>query len=211
MTVRLITLLLIGGCYIERSTSLGAAELSLSASDSGEAADDTGRASAGASITDVSGLETDTHSASDASTVELCLSISIEGPDCAEWVTARRAEEDAACGLASASDGELWAYRAGWVAAPIAERSGEFGMLCGEMEAVPGDVLHVNGRFVNRSGEVPMDYGGEWWWCANWYGVGARIGVATIDGTAANTELLPGESGGGLSVKRVHFERRAHL
>ncbi|MCK6502487.1 matrixin family metalloprotease [Myxococcota bacterium] len=129
--------------------------------------------------------------------VELCLNInSSSGYSCADWVSDGAGVEDESCDLDYAEDGELWVYEEGWDGAPVASDGGSFTELCATIEAESGDVFYVNGRFENTDSEVPILYGGEWWWCANWYGVGAYTGTFTVDGVAVTPTLYDPGTGG---------------
>ena len=50
--------------------------------------------------------------------------------------------------------------------------------------------------FYNTRAEVPLNFDGKWWWCANWGNVGARSGTFTIDGVVATTTVIDQHNGG---------------
>jgi hypothetical protein len=142
-------------------------------------------------------FEISSDATADDGEVEFCVSIdSSSGYACADWVTDGAGVEDESCDLDYAQDGELWIYAEGWDSSPVASDSSSFTELCATVAAESGDILYVNGRFENTDSEVPILYGGEWWWCANWYGVGATAGTFTIDGLAVTPTLYDPGTGG---------------
>ncbi len=126
--------------------------------------------------------------------VTLCVQIdSTSGYSCDTWVSTASGVAGASCDLDGADNGELWVQSAGWVDSPIGQANGAFSEVCGQVSADSGDVLVVNGDFDNTDGETPATH---WWWCANWYGVGATAGSFTVDGVVVAPSVVGNGVGG---------------
>ena len=143
------------------------------------------------------GIDDDCDNSTGEGCVELCININNNsGYDCKDWVSDSSGIAGASCDLDYAQDGELWIFSDGWDSSPVATDANSFTELCATTDGESGDVLYVNGRFENTMGEIPLLYGGEWWWCANWYGDGAAAGTFTIEGTEVTPVLTAGGNGG---------------